>query len=146
MIDQIQGEFSVGAASTLSYEVSAGIGSTLAGININRIDIDTTKNGTQFKVSHRNHCMHSDKNYVIIDNVQSDVRPTNILSDINATTTANISVTNVPNSLALRMLELVAQDMLSDGELISYTGVSGNTPESPPEVSILRSQHRIRNR
>ena len=100
-------------ASTLSYEVSAGIGSTL-GININRIDIDTTKNGTQFKVSHRNHCMHSDKNYVIIDNVQSDVRPTNILSDINATTTANISVTNASNSLTLRMLELlpVTQDML----------------------------------
>ena len=130
VIDQIQGEFSVGAASTLSYEVSAGIGSTLAGININRIDIDTTKNGTQFKVSHRNRCMHSDKNYVIIDNVQSDVRPTNILSDINATTTANIAVTNASEFSHFENVGVAASNpgyALIDGELISYTGVSGNT-------------------
>jgi len=129
VLDQVQGTFTTGAGSTLSYEVTAGIGSTIVGNSVASLTVDTLHNGTQFKVNHRNHSMHSTKNYVVVENVQSDKAPTNILVDMTQVSTTNLTVTNATEFKTFENVSVATSNpgyASIDGEIISYTGVTGN--------------------
>jgi hypothetical protein len=131
VIDNVQGTFTVGV-STVSYVNSSGITTTVgAGVTIASITEDQYNTGRHLKVFHANHGMHSSENYVRI----SGMRPTNL--ETNSKTTVAIT----PNSTTISLVSATGfntfENLIVDGtnpgyviigdEVISYTGVTGNT-------------------
>jgi hypothetical protein len=131
VIDNVQGTFTVGV-STVSYTNSSGVTTTVgAGVTIASITEDQYYTGKHLKVFHANHGMHSSENFVKI----SEMRPTNL--EANSRTTVEIT----PNSTSIPLVSAngfsTFENLTVDGtnpgyviigeEVISYTGVTGNT-------------------
>ena len=85
ILDNVQGEFSVGAAKTMMYINSAGITTELnyglpggegGDIQISTINVDS--DGLHLKVNHQNHGMYFPDNRVIISGVSPDIKPTKL--------------------------------------------------------------------
>ena len=84
VLDDIQGEFTVGAGYTLTYNNVVGVATTMNGIRGGVVPTSSPQvvyNGLDFKVNQRNHGMLSDVNKVTITNVKSDVTPTSLSAD-----------------------------------------------------------------
>ena len=132
ILDQVQGDFSVGAGKTLRYINSSGVTSEFS--SNASVTLDSTprviNDGLHFKVNHLNHGMHSDTNNVIIDGVSSDILPAKLSSDYSRTSTSDIIVSDSSN---FTTFEGVGVGTTNPGyvqigsEIISYEGVSGNT-------------------
>ena len=130
IIDNVQGDFIVGSASTLQYTNSSNVLTDLngGGVTIVNDGIVTLSDGLHIKVNQLNHGMHSRTNKVVISGVVSDVKPTKLSSQYTGGTeiflesTADfVNFENQPVSSAnpgyIKIL----------GEILEYTGVSGNS-------------------
>lgn len=132
VIDQVQGDFEVGAAKTVQFINSLGIRTDLngTGSGVLLTGIETISDGLHVKVNHKNHGMHSLLNSVTISNVLSDVKPTLLAANVDKGSTSSIIVQDVSN---LSTFENVGVGTTNPGyiiignEIIAYEGVSGSS-------------------
>ena len=131
VIDNVQGSFSAGI-STISYQTSSGIVTTVgAGVTVSSLTEDQFYTGRHLKVYHVNHGMHSVENVVRI----SELRPTKEESNtkLSAAITPNSTEMPLISTLGFDTFENLTVDVNNPGyviigdEVISYTGVSGNS-------------------
>ena len=134
VIDDVQGDFTVGAGYTLTYVNNSGITTTLnSGYGGNVVITQTVEeiyDGLHFKVNQRNHGMHSDVNKVTIISAKSDVAPTTLSLDYSASSTSSISVGSTSNFATFENVSVASTNpgyVLMGDEIIKYTGISDNT-------------------
>ena len=127
IVDNVQGDFVVGAAKTIQY-IGVGIGTTNlngTGVLVNEIIEET--DGLHIRVDHRNHGMYFSDNLVTIYNAQSDIKPTKLSVQLPADSTGSISI---DNSGSFSTFENVGVGTTNPGhlligdEVIEYTTVS----------------------
>ena len=131
-LNEVQGDFTVGAGYTLFYNTSVGVATTMNGNFGGNVTITSTPqevyDGLHFKINQRNHGMHSDVNKVTLKNVKSDVSPTTLSADYTASSTGNISVAS---TASFAKFENISVGSTNPGyakigsEIIRYTGLSG---------------------
>ena len=95
ILDQIQGNFNVGAAQTLSFVNNSGITTVLnfpLGGDVQVTSDNVISDGLHIKVNHKNHGMYSHKNKVTISGAISDIKPTKLNIAYNVDATGGISV------------------------------------------------------
>jgi len=137
-LTNVQGEFDLvneivyinaGAATTFTY---SGTAPTPVIVTSN-----PSVDGLHFKVSHRNHCMHSKSNKVIIQNVQPDINPVQITqNNYSSTATTPIQVTNVGIFTSFENVSVSSTNpgyVRIDNEILSYTGV--DAASTPPTLT-----------
>ena len=135
-LTEVQGDFQVGAAYSLSYYTSVGVATTMNGAyqGPNGAVVlsgtpQTVYDGLHFKVNQRNHGMIADVNKATISKSLSDVTPTTLSSDYSASSTGSIVVASTTN---FTEFENVGVGTTNPGfvkignEVIKYTGYSGN--------------------
>ena len=130
IVDNVQGDFVVGAGKTIQFVNNLGITTNLnGGIGIIPTGtIITETDGRHIKIDHKNHGMYFNNNLVIISNAQSDVRPTKLSIALAADSTGSISV---DDSSEFSTFENVGVGNTNAGylrigdEVISYTSASG---------------------
>lgn len=141
IVDQVQGNFIVGAGNSVFYTNNTGLTTYLkdSGDNILRVDsIDVITDGLTAKIKHRNHGMHSPSNIVEIFDAQSDIPPVKLISAYQKDSTRPISLDQLPvNSLTgineFSVFEGVGISSINPGyiligdEIIQYQGISGNS-------------------
>lgn len=135
IIDNIQGDsFNVGI-TTLQYINSSGITTDLgigSDILINTLYEDPFNDGLHMKVYHQNHDMNSFENYVRINKFYP------IITEVNSKLSVELSPTDsdtisLESTLGFETFEGISVDEDNPGyviignEVISYTGISGNT-------------------
>ena len=127
IVDNVQGDFVVGAAKTVQYVNNLGITTYLNGTGVLIDEIITENDGLHVKVDHRNHGMYFNDNLVVISNAQSDIKPTKLSAQLPADSTGTISV---DNSSSFSTFENVGVGTTNPGylligdEIIEYTEVS----------------------
>ena len=128
IVDNIQGDFVVGAAKTIQY-IGVGIGTTnLNGTGVLVNEIIEESDGRHVKIDHKNHGMYFEDNLVAISNVQSDIKPTKLSIQLAADSTGSISV---DDSSVFGTFENVGVGTTNSGylligdEVIEYTSASG---------------------
>ena len=128
IVDNIQGDFVVGAAKTIQY-IGVGIGTTnLNGTGVLVNEIIEESDGRHVKIDHKNHGMYFEDNLVTISNVQSDIKPTKLSIQLAADSTGSISV---DDSSVFGTFENVGVGTTNSGylligdEVIEYTSASG---------------------
>ena len=131
-IDNVQGEFVVGAANTLFYTNSSGIKTELGYVNggdVQISSIDVESDGLHVKVNHKNHGMYSTQNRVKISNAQSDIKPSKLSI---ALETGNESSFSVDDGSVYENFENVGVGTTNRGyvkigkEIVEYNNVTGN--------------------
>jgi hypothetical protein len=128
IVDNIQGDFVVGAAKTIQY-IGVGIGTTnLNGTGVLVSEIIEESDGRHVRIDHKNHGMYFEDNLVAISNVQSDIKPTKLSIQLAADSTGSISV---DDSSVFSTFENVGVGTTNPGylligdEVIEYTSASG---------------------
>jgi hypothetical protein len=130
IVDNVQGDFIVGAGKTIQFVNNLGITTNLnGGIGILATGtIITETDGRHIKIDHKNHGMYFNNNLVAISNAQSDINPTKLSIALAADSTGSISV---EDSSAFSTFENVGVGTTNAGylrigdEVISYTSASG---------------------
>ena len=137
IFDNVQGEFSVGAAKTMMYINSAGITTELnyglpggegGDIQISTINVDS--DGLHMKVNHQNHGMYFPDNRVIISGVSPDIKPTKLSASYSSDSTGGLSVDSATNFTSFENVGVGTTNtgyLLVGEEVIEYTSVTGNT-------------------
>ena len=137
VLNNIQGEFVVGAAKTLGYFTSAGAATTLnndlpgapgGDVQISSVNIDN--DGLHFTVNHKNHGMYFSDNQVKISGVRGDVKPTTLAVELPAGSTDGVTVSSASSFTTFENVGVGTTNIgyLQIGdEVITYTQVSGNT-------------------
>jgi len=134
ILDNVQGDFVVGVGNTLNYSSFTGAGITA--INGGGVFVSSTpiveSDGLHIKVNHRNHGMHSLTNTSVISNVASDIDPAKLALEYSSTSSDLISI-SAGFSTTFSTFENVGISTTNPGyilinsEIISYTGVVGDT-------------------
>jgi len=133
ILDNVEGNFVVGSANTLSFINNAGITTVLNDANGGDVQIGsivTVNDGLTIKVNHKNHGMYSTDNKVTLSKVESDVIPTKLATAYPAGSTGSISV---DSATIFTNYENVGVGTTNVGllrigdEIIEYTNTSGNT-------------------
>ena len=133
IVNEVQGNFVVGAANTVMFVDSNTVVRELNSENggdVQVSSINQDNDGLHIKVNHKNHGMYFSDNKVEIYGVQSDIKPTKLTSAFNATSTSPLSVVNAQE---FESFENVGVGTTNTGflrigeEIIEYTSVSGNT-------------------
>ena len=132
ILDNVQGDFVVGAANTIMYTNSSGISTELNysnGGNIQVSSLDVLNDGLHIKVYHQNHGMHSQNNLVSISNVSSDIRPTKLSAPFEIGSSGSISVDDATIFTTFENVGVGTTNIgyvLIGDEVIQYTSVDGN--------------------
>lgn len=134
ILDNVQGDFLSGIGYTLRYTKNTGINTDLNygySSAVYAQDIEVVTDGLHIKVNHPNHAMHSPINTVIISNVQSDIPPTKLSSNLESTiqSTSTIALESSSNFATFENVGVGSTTpgyVLINNEIISYTGISGN--------------------
>jgi len=136
VITDNQGDWDTsGSASQIWYIDSVGVSTELNGgtaVNGRVIPkaISVVDDGLHLKIHQRNHGMYNSVNQVTLNDIQSNVIPTALTANYARTSTAALSV---KAGTAYTNFENVAVGASNPGyikiddEILSYTGVSGNT-------------------
>jgi len=133
VLDNVQGDFVVGAGKSLRYTNSLGITTHFnasSGGNVIPESIETISDGLHIAVNHKNHGMHHKINRVTISGVESDIIPTKLTLPYTSDSTSSISV---DDSSAFGTFENVGVGTTNPGyvligdEVISYTAVSAGS-------------------
>ena len=115
ILDNVQGDFVVGAAGTIKFFNSSGISTDLNGtsaggdVTIPTDGITEVSDGLHIKVNHKNHGMNFDDNIVRISGVLPDVKPTKLAVAYDKESSDPISVLDASTLLTLKELELEQQ-------------------------------------
>ena len=132
ILDNVQGDYKVGAANTVFFTNSAGVSTALNWVNggdVQISDIITASDGEHIKVNHSNHGMYFSDNKVRIFGVQSDIKPTKLTAEYKSDAVGAISVEDASE---FSIFENVGVGTTNTGflqigdEVIEYTAVSGN--------------------
>lgn len=127
-LTNVQGqEFS--STATLQYFNNAGTRTSTSLTVFSSQVIGNLYSGNIMKVSHFGHNMYSSANKVEIFNVESDLAPVTLTTDLNANST-QINVTSGTDFLTFEGLSVSVSNpgyVKINSEIISYTGVSGNS-------------------
>jgi hypothetical protein len=153
ILDNVQGDFSVGAGGTLQYIKNTGITTIMnysIGGNLTPSNIETITDGLHVEVNHKNHGMYSTNNLVNIGGVQSDLNPTKLTVAYASDSTGSISVND---SSIFATFENVGVGTTNPGylmigeEIIEYTSVTtgsvggsivrGNNPKNYPSGTLV---------
>lgn len=133
ILDNVQGDFITGSASTISYFNGSGISTDLnastGGVLIPADGIQVETDGLHIKVNHLNHGMHAGENIVTISNVLSDIKPVKLTADYSKDSTSDISLDSVTNFSTFENVGVSTENpgyILVGSEIIGYTGVSAN--------------------
>jgi hypothetical protein len=133
ILNNIQGDFSVGIGNTLYYSSSTGVGATPingGGVYITSPPI-IESDGVHIKINHLNHGMHSATNTVKIYNITPDIEPTTLMSEYQSTSTASIPISS-GFTTSFETFEGVGVGTTNSGyilignEIISYEGIVNN--------------------
>ena len=133
IVNEVQGNFIVGAANTVMFvdsDTQVRELNSANGGDVQISSINQDNDGLHIKVNHKNHGMYFSDNKVEIYGVQSDVKPTKLTSAFNATSTSPLSVVKAED---FEEFENVGVGTTNTGflrigeEIIEYTSVSGNT-------------------
>lgn len=141
IVDQVQGNFTIGAGNSVFYTNNSGLTTYLrdSSNNILKVDsIDVISDGLTARVKHRNHGMHSPANIVELFGVESDIPPVRLTSAYQKDSTRPIALDQLPiNSLTgvneFSVFEGVGISSINPGyiligdEIIQYQGISGNS-------------------
>ena len=133
IVNEVQGNFVVGAANTVMFidsDTQVRELNSANGGDVQVSSINQDNDGLHIKVNHKNHGMYFSDNKVEISGVESDVKPTKLTSAFTATSTSPLSVVNAQE---FESFENVGVGTTNTGflrigeEIIEYTSVSGNT-------------------
>ena len=137
VVNDVQGAFSVGAAKTVMLTNAAGnINELNAGYggDVQVSSVTEVTDGLHIKVDHKNHGMCFTPNTVSIEGVDSDIRPTRLVTDLTRVSESTIQVEDASafetfegvgiGTTNFGYLRIGSPDM---GEVISYTSVSGGS-------------------
>ena len=134
IVENVQGNFSTGAADNILYTNSVGVTTALNWPGpVNPSEIETVNDGIHFEVFHRNHGLHATGNNVIISGIQPDGKPTLLTEEYSITSTSAIVLSDVNSPSNFNQFENIGVGLTNPGyvrigtEVIKYTGVSGNT-------------------
>ena len=132
ILNEIQGNFAVGAAQTLSYVNNAGITTVLNydfGGDVQVTSNNLISDGLHLKVNHKNHGMYSNKNKVTISGAISDIKPTKLNVAYNVDSTGGISVADPSQFLQFENVGVGTTNagyLKIENEILEYQSVSGN--------------------
>ena len=135
ILDNVQGDFSTGAGTTMLYtQTTSGI-TTQMNWDAERIygatlDIVTVNDGLHFTVDHKNHGMHHETNRVTLSKIASDISPTKLSSPYASDSTASMPVDSSSDFSTFENVSVGSTNLgyaLIGDEIISYSGASGNT-------------------
>jgi len=127
VLDRVQGNINENSTDSLYYVGSAGT-TNLSGATVRYSNVKS--DGLHFRVSHNNHGMYSDNDYVTLSGIEPDVRPVTLTSTISPSSTDAIVVSSVG---ILTTFENIVVSNLNPGyilvedEIIRYTGVVTST-------------------
>ena len=136
ILDNVQGDFTVGAAGTIKFFNSSGISTELNGataggdVTIPTGGITEVSDGLHIKVNHKNHGMNFDDNIVRISGVLPDVKPTKLTTAYDKASSDPIVVTD---ATIFNNFEGVGIGTTNTGliligeELIEYTSTTTTT-------------------
>ena len=137
VVNDVQGAFSVGAAKTVMLTNAAGnINELNAGYggDVQVSSVTEVTDGLHIKVDHKNHGMYFTPNTVSIEGVDSDIKPTRLVTDLTRVSESTIQVEDASafetfegvgiGTTNFGYLRIGSPDM---GEVISYTSVSGGS-------------------
>ena len=133
ILDNVEGNFVVGSANTLSFINNAGITTVLNNANGGDVQIGSivsVNDGLTINVNHKNHGMYSTDNKVTLAKVESDSVPTKLATAYPVGSTAAISVENAGIFTNYENVGVGTTNvgLLRIGEeIIEYTNTSGNT-------------------
>jgi len=132
IVDNIQGDFSVGAGKSIKYINNSNTEVFLngGGVLINNDGIVTLNDGLTVKVNHRNHGMHSRTDRVQLFDVISDIKPTSLSSQVSKNENVVISVVSTVGFDTFENLSVSSGNpgyIKIGGEVISYTGTTATT-------------------
>ena len=134
IINEVQGDFTVGAGYTLTYVNSSGISTTLnSGASGNVIitqPVQVVNDGLHINVFQRNHGMHSDVNQVTITGAKSNVRPATLSDTYSASDSSDIVVSDISSFGQFEGVSVGSTNpgyVIISNEIIKYTGVSENS-------------------
>ena len=139
ILNNVQGEFVVGAANTMFFFNSSGISTELnssgatglgTGGDVQITNIVTDRDGMHFKVNHQNHGMYFSDNLVSISGVHPDIKPTKLTVEYPSTSTSQIAVGGATTFSSFEGVGVGTTNvgyLLIGEEIIKYTNVSGNS-------------------
>ena len=132
ILDNVQGDYKVGAANTVFFTNSAGVSTALNFTNGGDVQVDeiiTASDGLHIKVNAKNHGMYFPNNKVRVFGVYSDIKPTKLTAEY---TTDSVGALSVEDATQFSTFENVGVGTTNTGflqigdEIIEYTAVSGN--------------------
>ncbi len=132
ILDNVQGDYKVGAANTVFFTNSAGVSTALNFTNGGDVqvgEIITASDGLHIKVNAKNHGMYFNDNKVRVFGVQSDIKPTKLTTEY---TTDSVGALSVEDATQFSTFENVGVGTTNTGflqignEIVEYTAVSGN--------------------
>ena len=139
ILNNVQGEFVVGAANTMFFFNSSGISTELnssgavglgTGGDVQLSNIITNSDGLHLTVNHQNHGMYFSNNSVNISGVHPDVKPTKLTAEYSSTSTGQITVGGATTFSTFESVGVGTTNvgyLLIGDEILQYTNVSGNS-------------------
>ena len=137
ILENVQGDFTVGTSNTVMYYTSAGVSTVLnyglpagTGGDIQVASVNTDSDGLHIKVNHRNHGMYFSKNKVTLSDIEPDIYPTTLSVAYNVGDVGGIQVATATTFTTYENVAIGATNygyLLIGDEIISYESVSGNT-------------------
>jgi len=125
ILDNIQGDFSVGAGNSVIYTTTTGISTILVGAAVSTVDL--VSDGLHIKVNHKNHGMCTSHSSVLLSNIQPDIPATRLLDSYPKTSTSSITISDSTNFGTFENVGVGSTNpgyALIGEEIIQYTGVS----------------------
>lgn len=135
ILDNVQGDFITGTASTVQYTNSSGVTTSLnasvgANVTIPADGIQTVTDGLHIKVNHKNHGMHAGENIVKISGVFGETKPIKLTSGYSNTETGDIAVNDTVSYSTFENVGVSSTNpgyVLIGEEIIAYEGVTSST-------------------
>ena len=136
ILDNVQGDFIVGAAGTIKFFNSSGISTELNGrtaqgdVTISSGGITQVSDGLHIKINHKNHGMNFEDNRVIISDVLSDVKPTKLTAAYDKASSDPIVVSDASTFSNFEGVGIGTTNtglLLIGEEIVEYTSATSTT-------------------
>jgi len=127
LVDQVQGNLTQNDVDPLYY-VGTGGTTTLTGATVKYSSVES--DGLHFRVTHRNHGMYGDNDFVTISGVQPNVKPVTLSASVSPSSTSNITLSSVGIFTSFENIPVSSLNpgyILIEDEVIKYTGVITST-------------------
>jgi len=133
ILDNVQGEFVTGVGKTIQFVTGAGVtdlnGQAGGNVFLSASPV-TVADGLHIKVNQKNHGMHSNQNTVTLNDIKSDILPTELAADYDSTSTGSIIVDDGTEFTSFENVGVGSTNLgyiKVGSEILSYSGVTDNT-------------------